>query len=42
MVDANGQPYENHPINNVAEKEDWGSKRKYEDAKVGAIANLSL
>jgi hypothetical protein len=38
---ANGKPYENNPVNNMAKKqEDSGANLKYEDAQVGAVANL--
>jgi len=42
MTDANGKPYENSRINNIAEKqEDWISGQKYKEAQVGAVNNLS-
>jgi len=42
MVDANGKKYESR-VNNVAEKEDAGEQPEpqYEDAHIGAVANLS-
>jgi len=42
MVDANGKRYESR-VNNVAEKEDAGEQPEpqYEDAHIGAVANLS-
>jgi hypothetical protein len=42
MVDANGKKYESR-VNNVAEKEDAGEQLEpqYEDAHIGAVANLS-
>jgi hypothetical protein len=43
MVDANGKKYESSWINNVAEKEKdkENNEPQYEDAHVGAVANLS-
>jgi len=39
---AKGKPFENNHVKNVAKKqEDSGANQKYEDAQVGAIANLS-
>ncbi len=43
MVDANGKKYEQR-VNNVAETEEKSDKKakpEYEDAHVGAVANLS-
>jgi hypothetical protein len=43
MVDANGKKYEQR-VNNVAEKEEKSDEKaepEYEDAHVGAVANLS-
>ncbi len=43
MVDANGKKYE-QCVNNVAEKEERSDEKaepEYEDAHVGAVANLS-
>jgi hypothetical protein len=42
MVNANWKKYESH-VNNVAEKEDAGDQPKpqYEEAHIGAVANLS-
>ncbi len=43
MVDANGKKYEQR-VNNVAENEeklDEKAEPEYEDAHVGAVANLS-
>jgi hypothetical protein len=40
MVDAKGKPYENNRVNNMAEKDNDPSQQ-YEDAQVGAVANLS-
>ena len=42
MTDANVKPYKRNRVNNVTKKsEDWNSGQKYEDAQVGAIANIS-
>jgi hypothetical protein len=39
---AKGKPFENNHVNNVTKKqEDSGVNQKYEDAQVGAVANLS-
>jgi len=40
MVDANGKAYDNNCVNNVAD-ENNKPKQEYEDAQVGAVANLS-
>ena len=43
MVDANGKRYEQR-VNNVAENEEKSTEKdepEYEDAHVGAVANLS-
>ncbi len=42
MVDTNGKKYESH-VNNVAEKDDSVDQAgpQYEDAHIGAVANLS-
>ena len=43
MVDANGKKYEQR-VNNVAENEEKPGEKaepEYEDAHVGAVANLS-
>ncbi len=42
MVDANGKKYESR-VNNVAEKDDSvdQARPQYEDAHIGAVANLS-
>jgi hypothetical protein len=39
MVDANSKAYDNNRVNNVAE--DKKSEQEYEEAHVGAVANLS-
>jgi hypothetical protein len=39
MVDANGKAYDNNCVNNMAEE--TKPEQEYEDAQVGAVANLS-
>jgi hypothetical protein len=40
MVDANGKAYDNNRVNNVTE-ENNKPEQEYEDAQVGAVANIN-